>query len=289
MINILSRTFTAGLPAITAILLTAGLSACTGNRPDYRLISSYQDYTVPEYKAGTHDSSRVLVIVPHADDETIAGGLIAMLKDHGAVIHLLTLCEPGKERAMELECSADALGIEKVETAGFVNNSWDEIMLDRITFWYENQDSIRSVIAGKINSFRPEILITYDSEIGGYGHPEHRISATLAEQLLTENPGDSTFSPQIIFQITLSDSLEKFLVARSPGYDLQKRLTGSEGLPSPDVAVDIRDYWPAKNSAARCHRSQKDILKRFYIMYNEKEAEEHKEAFSREYYRVVSR
>jgi LmbE family N-acetylglucosaminyl deacetylase len=289
MINRPSRSFTAGFSAITAILFMTGLSACTGNRPDYRLISTYQDYTVPEYKTGAHDSPRVLVIVPHADDETIAGGLIAMLKDHGAVIHLLTLCEPGEERAMELDCSAAALGIEKVETAGFINNTWDDIMQDRIAFWYDNQDSIRSVIRGKINSFRPEILITYDSEIGGYGHPEHRISATLAEQLLMEYSGDSTFSPQTIFQITLSDGLEKFLVARSPGYDLQKRLTCSDGLPAPDVAVDIRKYWPAKNSAARCHRSQIDILKRFYIVYDEKDEAEHMEAFSREYYRVISR
>lgn len=289
MINRTSRSFAAGFPAITAILLMAGLAACTGSKPDYRLICTYQDYTVPVYEAGPKDSSRVLVIVPHADDETIAGGLIAMLKDHGAVIHLLTLCDPGEERAMELECSAAALGIEKVETAGFINNTWDDIMQDRITFWYDNQDSIRSVIAGKISSFSPDILITYDSEIGGYGHPEHRISATLAEQLLEENSVDSTFTPRMIFQITLSDSLEKFLVARSPGYDLQRRLTGSEGLPAPDVAVDIREYWPAKNSAALCHRSQLDILRRFFIVYDEKDAAEHKDAFSREYYRIVSR
>lgn len=267
-------------------LLTAG---CGGNKPDYQLIKTFQDYTVPEYVAGETDTGRVLVIVPHADDETIAGGLIAMLKDCGADIHLLTLCGHNEERAKELACSAAALGIELVETAGFINNTWDDIMEDRISFWYDNQDSIRNVISRKIESFRPDKIITYDSEIGGYGHPEHRISAEITEQIFRESSGNQAFTPQMVFQITLSDSLEKFLVSRSPGYELQKRITGSEGLPVPDKAVDIRKYWKTKNRAAMCHQSQIDILRRFLIVYDDEDEVEHTEALSMEYYRVIRR
>ena len=275
------------IPAATLLLVF--LAGCTGNKPDYQLISAFQDYSVPGYVAGPADSGRVLVIVPHADDETIAGGLIAMLKDHGATIHLLTLCGHDEERIRELECSAAALRIEHIETAGFINNTWDDIMEDRITFWYDYQDSIRNVISRGIESFRPDKIITYDSEIGGYGHPEHRISAEITEQIFIENSGNPEFTPEMIFQITLSDSLEKFLVSRSPGYELQKRLTGSDGLPAPDIAVDIRKYWKTKNQAARCHQSQIDILRRFYILYDEEDEADHTEAFSREYYRIVGK
>jgi N-acetylglucosamine malate deacetylase 2 len=271
------------------LLILLQSSGCNSKKVDYQLISSFQDNTIPEAEIMVNDSTRVLVIMPHADDETIAGGLIAMLRDKGSKIHLLTLCEHNEERTSELICSTKKLGIEAVEMAGFINNTWDDIMHDKITFWYDQKDSIKKVIHNKINAFRPDILITYDSEIGGYGHPEHRISAELTELIFNENINNPEFSADMIFQITLSEKLESFLVAKSPGYELARNLTGSNGLPKPDVTVDIRKYWKAKNEAAMCHRSQIDILKRFYITYNAKDEENHINAFSQEYYRVIAR
>ncbi|MEM9834707.1 MAG: PIG-L deacetylase family protein [Bacteroidota bacterium] len=254
---------------------------------NYERIATYQDNSIPELDIDVADSTRVLVIVPHADDETIAGGLIALFNDRGASIHLLMLCEHNDTRVEELNCSATNLGIEQVKYAGFINNTWEAIMEDNITFWYDHQDSIKNVISNKINAFRPNFLITYDAEIGGYGHPEHRISAELTEEIFNENRNNTAFSPEKIFQITLSEKLEEFLVSKTPGYELSKRLTGSNGLPKPDVSVDIRNYWNVKNHAARCHQSQIKILKRFYMVYDPSNEEEHKKAFSKEYYRVV--
>lgn len=275
-----------GLKPLIIVLLLSQVFCCT-NRTDYELISAYQDHSIPGVDIEVTDSTNVLVVMPHADDETIAGGLIAFLKDKGASIHLLTLCEHNGNRIMELHCAASKLGIDKVEIAGFVNNSWEDIMQDSIAFWYDHKDSIRNVIAKKIYLFEPDILITYDSQIGGYGHPEHRISAELTELIFRENKNNPGFSPKKIFQITLTKQLETFLVSGSPGYELAKSLTGSSGLPKPDVSIDITKYWKAKNEAGRCHQSQIDILKRFYIVYDEKNQHEHINAFSKEYYRVV--
>ncbi len=177
----------------------------------------------------------------------------------------------------------------KIETAGFINNTWNDIMQDNITFWYDQKDSIKAVIKNKIDLFGPDILISYDSEIGGYGHPEHRISAELTQAIFIENKENPEFKPNIIFQITLTKDLEAFLVSKSQGYNLSKKLTGSTGLPKPDVAVDIRKYWKIKNEAAKCHKSQKDILKKFYIIYDDKEEQDHINAFSKEYYKTIKR
>ena len=269
---------------IALILLYTG---CNSKKVDYELISTYQDNSVPMLEVDVTDTTKVLVIVPHADDETVAGGLIAHFKAKGASIHLLTLCAHNEIRTKELKCSASALGIDQVDIAGFTNNSWNNIMENNIEFWYEQKDSIENIITAKINVFKPDYLITYDAEIGGYGHPEHRISAELTEKIFEENKGRRAFAPKSIFQITLSDELEKFLVSRSPGYKLSKELTGSAGLPSPDVAIDIKEYWPVKNKAANCHQSQIKILKKFYIVYEEAKKENHINAFNKEYYRVV--
>ncbi|MFO7977640.1 MAG: PIG-L family deacetylase [Bacteroidales bacterium] len=136
------------------------LQACSTEKTDYELIATFQDHTVPEADVEATDSTRVLIVVPHADDETIAGGLIALLKAKGASIHLLTLCGHNALRTQELACAAAKLGIEKVETAGFVNNTWEAIMQDRITFWYDHQDSIQQVIAEKVTTYDPHILVT---------------------------------------------------------------------------------------------------------------------------------
>lgn len=274
---------------LTILLLLFQLHGCINSEVDYMLISTYQDHSIPELEIEVTSTTKVLVIMPHADDETIAGGLIALLSEKGAIIHLLTLCAHNDERLQELHCSAARLGIDSVATAGFINNTWDDIMHDKITFWYDQKDSIQSAISDKIDSFGPDIMITYDSEIGGYGHPEHRISAELTEAVFIENLDNTEFKPKMIFQITLSDDLEAFLVAKSPGYELSGKLTGSDGLPVPDVAVDIKRYWKIKNEAARCHRSQLDILKRFYISYDDKDEEDHINAFCKEYYRVITR
>lgn len=192
------------------------------NSVNYEQIATYHDHSVPELNIEVTDSTKVLVVMPHADDEIIAGGLIALFKEKGALIHLLTLCEHNEIRTNELNCSASKLGIEKVEIAGFINNSWDAIMQDSIAFWYAHKDSIKSVIGYKINSFKPHYIITYDTEIGGYGHPEHRISAELTEEIFNENRNNSDFTTKTIFQITLSDKLESYLVSKSQDMSYQK-------------------------------------------------------------------
>ncbi len=271
---------------IVSLFLLLFLFACSP-KIDYHQIATYQDYSVPEIKVAVNDTTKVLLIFPHADDETIAGGLIAYFREHGATIHLLTLCGHNETRIRELSCSAAKLGIQKVEIAGFINNSWDAIMQDSIVFWYDHKDSIKQVIRTKINAFNPQYVVSYDAEIGGYGHPEHRISAELTEQIVKEDGAKQGDSPKMIFQITLTEQLERFLVSKTPGYEFSKKLTGSKGLPRPDIAVDLEKYWDIKNEAAQCHQSQLKILQRFYIVYPEKSKEMHIKAFSREYYSIV--
>ncbi len=261
--------------------------SCSTQTTDYDAIAAMQDMNVPELQLPVTDSTRVLVVVPHADDETIAGGLITWLGKNGASVHLLTMCGHSELRMNELHCSAEKLGINNVETAGFVNNTWDDLMAGKVLFWYDQQDSIRNVIQRKISAFRPDILITYDTEIGGYGHAEHLVSAKLTEEIFNSYNADQANRPSYLLQITLPDQLEQFLVSGSLGYEFMKTQTGSKGLPAPDVAIDISDFIDTKNEAAQCHQSQIKILRKFYITFDQDNREAHTRAFGREYYRMI--
>lgn len=277
---------------ICLLLIGIYLAGCNHKQIDYEKIESYQDNKIKELEVTADESTRVLLIFPHADDEIICAGLISHLKAQGASIHMLTLghhqkSEINETRLKELQCSATKLGVEKLEVAGLVINKWDDIMQDRIAYWYDNKDSIKSIIWNKIDNYKPHILITYDTEIGGYGHPEHRISAQLTKDIFNEHRFDSTFTPEKIYQFTLPDKLEEFMLSNIPSYHYSMKLTGSSGLPKPDVALNIMKYWGIKNGVALCHESQFKTLRKFYMVANENDLEAHSKAFSREYYTVI--
>ncbi len=275
------------------ILLIAILFVgCNHKQVDYEKIASYQDNSIKQLEVSADDNTRVLLIFPHADDEITSVGLTSYLKAKGATIHMLTLghnsqTEINETRIEELRCSASKMGVEKLEIAGLVSNSWEDIMKDSITFWYDNKDSIQSIIWNKIDSYKPHILITYDTEIGGYGHPEHRISAQLTKDIFNAHQSDSTFTVEKIYQFTLPDKLEKFMLSKIPAYSYSMKLTGSNGLPNPDVALNIIDYWSIKNEVALCHKSQYKTLNKFYMVANESDLEVHSKAFNTEYYTVI--
>lgn len=276
---------------VIKIIILALIVGCQSKQIDYDKIATYQDDSIPSLNLNVTDTSKALLIFPHSDDEIAVGGLVAYLAEKGVKIHLLTLThhettKNNKVRLDELNCSVEKLGIEQLEVAGLPNNSWDDIMEDNITFWYDQKDSIKNVIYHKINHFQPDILITFDNELGAYGHPEHRISAQLTEDIFRENLDKPNFQPSILIQFTLPDKLEDFLFASSQGYELSKRLTKTNGLPKPDYALEITKYWEIKNSAAQCHQSQMEILNRFFGAYAESKKEKHKKAFSKEYYTV---
>jgi len=281
------------MKALSSFILLVFLVISSCKQVDYDLIESFQDNNVPELELNISDTTKVLLVFCHADDEIVVAGLVTFLKEKGAEIHLLTLGHHPLQkdietRMKELNCSAKELGIKEFEVSGLVTNTWEETLQDKV-IWYEMKDSIKNIIHRKIDNFKPDILITWDNEIGGYGHPEHRISAQLTEDLFIENQFNPSFSVQTILQFTLPDKLEKFLVSENDGYKLAKELTGTDGLPDPDYSLDITNYWETKNNVAQCYQSVMYTMKHFYFTYDKKNKESHIKAFSKEYYTVTTR
>lgn len=274
-----------------SLLILLLLSSC-GSRIDYEAVKSYQDPSVPALELAADMDTRVLLVFPHADDEMICAGLLTQLKAQGANIHLLTLgsdIDDPERREAEQACAAEAFGIDHFDLLGLPNNPWDQVLSDSIVYWYDHQEEIKRHIQRKIDAYRPHILITYDTEIGGYGHPEHRISAELVEEIFLEQVQDSNSSAHSLYQMTLTEGLEGFLVKGKQSYELALERTGSKGLPEPEVALDIRPYWETKNRAGHCYASQAKTLKKFNLIVDEEDLEAHREAFSHEYYTVRRR
>jgi len=281
------------MKTLSGFILLVFLLSSSCQKLDYVLIESFQDNNIPELELNISDTTKVLLVFCHADDEIGVAGLVAFLKEKGAEIHLLTLGHHPLQkdietRMKELSCAANKLGIKEFEVSGLVTNTWEETLQNKV-IWYDMKDSIKTIIERKIDSYRPNILITWDNEIGGYGHPEHRISAQLTEDLFNENKYNPNYSVNTVLKFTLPDKLEKFMVSENPGYKLAKELNGNDGLPDPDYSLDITNYWEIKNSAAQCYQSKMYTMKRFYLTYDKKNKEKHTKAFSKEYYTVITR
>ena len=84
---------------------------------------------------------------------------------------------------------------------------------------------------------------------------------------------------------TLPPKLEKFIVSKVESYPAFVKRAGS---PAPNVAYDIKPFWPAKKEVALCHASQEHVMRNFYLKPNGNDSL-HYATFDREYYVVTTR
>jgi LmbE family N-acetylglucosaminyl deacetylase len=129
----------------------------------------------------------VLIIFPHADDETIShGGLIAALIQHKVSLHwvILTRGERGNDtasydeqlkatRTAEAQNVAGIYGITHLTQLDYPDNAVSE-----------HAQQLKKELREIITETKPDLIITYDLA-GLYGHPDHIITSELVTQLVT--------------------------------------------------------------------------------------------------------
>lgn len=276
------------------ILWCCLLFGCNPTRVNYSEIAAMQNNTLPLWHFDTLHPQKAMFIFPHPDDEITCAGTIAKMKANNWDVYLLTLTKGSDEqdkmvRTNEWNAAAKSLGYDKTLLCDFYNNSWSDIMQQNVRFWPENLDSISSLIFNTVMDWQPDILITYDDAIGGYGHPEHLLSAKIVRDLFSTHLGNTSFSPKYLYQMTLPQALEDFIVADLPSYKMAIEQYGLDGLPDPDLAVEITEFWPAKRNAASSYQSQAEILNKFYLLPSNADTAAHYTTFNKEYYREIKR
>jgi N-acetylglucosamine malate deacetylase 2 len=265
---------------------------CQQSPTDYEAFKKSQNYTVPLWtKSYTNAVPVALFIFPHPDDEVVCAGTIAQLKKQGWEVNLLTLTQgnTGEEavRSKEWEEAVKRLGIDHHTLLQLPNNPWENITKGQLVFWDQQTDSIKNIIYRDIKKYSPTLLFTYDDVLGGYGHPEHRLTAAITKDIFLGHREDSSFSVQAIFQITLAEKLETMILGRLPSYkDAIK--TAGKGLPDPTIAFDITADWPEKRNAAMAYTSQAKTLKKFFLV-PPADTLLHYNSFDREYYLEIKR
>jgi len=178
--------------------------------------------------------TRVLVVSPHPDDESIGcGGTLRRHVVRGDDVHVIHLTsgeqggdgrpphETARIRETEAEAAAAVLGLTQFE------------------FWRQPDGAIRATkhlveqLRGSIERFRPRIIyVTHAREM----HPDHRAAVRLVRQSLS-GLRSQTRAPRVLtFEVW------------TPMQDM-------------DEIVDISPYIETKMQAIRAHRSQCDIMR----------------------------
>jgi LmbE family N-acetylglucosaminyl deacetylase len=183
-------------------------------------------------------------------------GTLALLSSQGIPIHLLCatrgeggetgeppVCdrqELGLVREQELRCAAEALGIRTVTILNYVDPL---VGPDEALFPFEcSYDTLVGQIREMIRRVGAEVVLSHGSD-GEYGHPAH--------QLLHRATRDAV-------RYSAANPLFYSFAASVPG--IEDRLW-NDSDPA-HLALDIRPWLDAKESAAHCHRSQHALFKR---------------------------
>jgi len=276
---------------LLAITIISVLFSCK-SKIDYQEFKNSQDYNLPLFD-DTIKNKTALLIFAHPDDEIACAGTIDQLNKNGWTINLLTLAQGEPEqkstRISEWKNSVGILQIDNYEILDLPSNSWDNVLKNDIHFWYDQADSIENIVYTAIQKYNPTLVFTYDTAFGGYGNPEHRMSAIAVNNVFQKHKTDSLFPVEKIFQITLPEKLELLMYASSEPYENVIKHLGNRTLPEPTLAFDIANNWTVKRKASAAYISQAGTLKKFYLLPEPADTTIHYKTFDREYYYEVKK
>lgn len=248
-------------------------------------------------------NKRALIIVAHDDDDCSMSGTIAGLTKKGWKIKQLSLqshIDPktGKNAAgvicegneLILKDGIYRLGLDTMTNA-YVPISHEEM---RKQFLHKK---VANALVEKIDEFNPSVLFTLDNEKGAYGHPEHIFISQLVKDLFEEGK----LRADKIYQSVYTDHMEeeivdKWLKAKMKkwGYPhastIANELYGIDGMPEPNVQVDIREFGDIKMKYLRGYTEEvRRNLRKFIPYYEEFDSETYFAVFDREFFRVIER
>ncbi|MGO4615544.1 PIG-L deacetylase family protein [Nocardia sp. 2YAB30] len=209
----------------------------------------------------------VVAFHAHPDDETLlTGGTLAKLSaaGHRTVIvvaadgHMADLNGQNALRLSELEDSAAALGVSRVEHLGYADSGHGAVLYadppDRMRFVRAGIEEAAQRLAAILRDENAELLLSYDRN-GGYGHRDHvrvhEVGARAAELAGVPRVLDATMPRENLTR--LLHVLERLRVP------LGNDLSAFDSLYSPRAEithrVDVSGFAGPRKAALAAHRS----------------------------------
>lgn len=228
----------------------------------------------------------VMTFFAHPDDEIAVGGTLLSLKEAGHRIVLVCLTKGeagptgglvdrddlGETRAGELQKVASILEA-KLELFDFPDSGLKEIPLD----------TLKQLASEMIQKYQPDYIISYDSRVGLYGHPDHVMTSKAMEEVFLENKENKDFPVKKLFQLTLSPKQIQIALKIAPGFQRNYPKEGP-GLPVPDFAVKTTPYFDILVKMIEAHATQQEVFRDLLPYREETPSFIYSRIFDREYF-----
>lgn len=251
------------------------------------------DLDIPKKEQLISDSpsKKILAIFPHPDDEVTVAGTLMKLKKDGHVVALacLTRGEKGNSsgienelelarlRTGEMQRSAELIGVDQLIQKDYPDSGLEDL----------GMDSLKKIVYQLILEVDPDVLISYDSKVGLYGHPDHRLTGKAVEKIFLKHKGEEAFQPQRLFQVTLCKKQVDVAMKLSSGFQRNYPENPEMGLPDPDFSVATQPYFPKILQVMQAHETQQQVLKDLMPFHDKVPAWIYSRVFDREYFREV--
>ena len=251
---------------ITLVVLITTIAACTYKPTveELKKFAATEIYPEDTY-LDTVANKRALIIVAHDDDDCVMSGTIAKLTANGWTIKQLSFevhNTPGENRnAAHIICE----GSEKILEDGLYRPGVDTVKYPYMPIPYEEiekqflHEKVAAALIARVNEFNPSVLFTFDNIKGGYGHPDHIFISQLVLDLFNEGK----INAQLIYQVVITRHMEAEIDRwqkpkmekwgyPQPGPAADK-LYGIDGIPEPDVQINITDQAETKMTYLRTY------------------------------------
>ncbi|MFZ6664872.1 PIG-L family deacetylase [Peijinzhouia sedimentorum] len=235
--------------------------------------------------------STVMTFFPHPDDEIAVSGTLHELRKSGSKLILVCITKGeagptgglveqsqlGKLRAQELTNVAELLQASKLELLDLPDGGLIDLPFD----------SLKTLAKNFIDYHQPDLVITYDSEVGLYGHDDHLLTGKAMEEVYLENKGNPGFPVKELWQVTLSPNQIKIALKLSEGFKNRYPQDGEEGLPLPSFYIYTQSNFHLVKQGMELHKSQREVFQDLMPYYDQVPAFIYSRLFDREYfYRV---
>lgn len=236
--------------------------------------------------------STAMTFFPHPDDEIAVSGTLHELRKAGSELILVCLtkgeagptgglveqAQLGELRAQELANVAELLQAAKLELL----NLQDGGLID-LPF-----DSLRSLAKNFIELHQPDLVITYDSKVGLYGHDDHLLSGKAMEEVYLENKNNPGFPVKELWQVTLSPNQIEIALKLSEGFKKRYPQNGEKGLPLPTFYIYTQSNFHLVKQGMELHKSQREVFQDLMPYYDQVPAFIYSRLFDREYFYKVN-
>ena len=234
---------------------------------------------------------KILAIFPHPDDEVTVAGTVMGLKAAGHEVTLVCLTRgekgnaaqiPSKEelarlRTAEMQRSAELLGVNQLIQLDYADGGISAL----------GMDSLKSVVYALIQKNKPNVLLSYDSKVGLYGHSDHQLTGKAVEEVFLGYRGTTDFAPKQLFQVTLSKKQIEVALKLSAGFQKNYPKDPEKGLPTPDFSIGTQAYFSRTLKVMQAHQTQKKVLQDLMPYHDQVPQWIYSRIFDREYFREV--